>query len=140
MRGKEIRKQYETAAVANFPDQAKLLLICVNKTIQRLNLPLLDAVRYSWKLSPDRAEKAEYVLAVAHGLILGVYVVESPWMLAEKSNFPDISEDHGNWQNQEGRYGFRGHKAPTDIWNRYYGKRVPDEWRTYGSPIRYVHF
>ena len=91
-------------------------------------------------ISPDRAAKADYVLAVAHGLVLGVYVVELPWKPANKSNFPDISEDHGNRRNQKGRYGFDGHKAPTNVWDRYCGKRVPDEWRGHGSPIRYVHF
>jgi hypothetical protein len=140
MRGKDIRKQYETAATADFPDDARLLLICVNKTIEKPNLPLLDAVRYSWVLSPDRAAKAEYVFAVAHGLILGVYVVELPWKFANKSNFPNISEDHGNWKNQKGRYGFHGHEAPRNVWDRYCGKRVPDEWRSHGVPIRYVHF
>jgi len=140
MRAKDIKKEYAKAATAHFPERAKLLLICVNKTIERPNLTLLDAVRYSWMLSPERAEQAEYVLAVAHGLILGVYVVAPPWMPAKKSNFPDIPEDHGNWENQKGRYGFRGHKAPSDVWDSYYGKRVPDGWRNHGSPIRYVHF
>jgi hypothetical protein len=140
MRGKDIRKQYKTAATAEFPDQSRLLLICVNKTIEWPNLPLLDAVRYSWVLSPERAANAEYVLAVAHGLILGVYVAELPWMAANKSNFPDISEDQGNWGNQKGRYGFHGHEAPKNIRDRYCGKRVPDQWRNHGAPIRYVHF
>src|SRR5260370_12692516 len=136
----DMKKQFKTAAKTDFPAQARLLLICVNKTIERPNLSLLDAVRYSWVISPERAAKAEHVLAVAHGLILGVYVVDLPWMPANKSNFPDISEDHGNWTNQKGRYGFRGHEAPSDIWNRYCGKRVPDKWRNHEAPIRYVHF
>ena len=100
MRVKDIKKRYEVAATAEFPGQARLLLICVNKTIENPNLSLLDGVRYSWKISPDRAEKAEYVLAVAHGLILGVFVADQ-WMQAEKDNFPDIPEDHGNWTKQK---------------------------------------
>jgi len=138
MRQSDIKKQFETADTADFPDRAKLLLMCVNKTVEWPHLTLLDAVRYSWKVSPDRADGADYVLAVAYGLILGVYEVEK-WMAANRENFPDIPEDHGNWKNQKGRYGFRGNKAPKNVWDGYVGKRVPDEWRNHGAPIRYVH-
>jgi uncharacterized protein len=139
---KDIQKQHETADTAVFPAQEKLLLVCVNETIHRVfenELTLLDAVRYSWVLSPERAEEADYIFAVARGLILGVYVAEKPWLAATKENFPNIPDDHGNWKNQERRYGFRGRKAPDDICARYVGKRVPDEWRNRGNPIRYVH-
>jgi hypothetical protein len=128
---------------AEFADHAKLLLIGVNETIGKVRerkLTLIDAVRYSWVLSPKKAEQAEYILAVADGLIRGVYVAEKPWLPATKENFPDIPDDHGNWDRQKKRYGFRGHAAPNDIWNLYVGKRVPDEWRNYGNPIRKVHF
>jgi uncharacterized protein len=140
---KDLKKQYETAGFAHFPGQAKLLLICVNETVRRVfanELTLLDAVRYSWVISPKRAEQAEYVLAVAHGLILGAYVADKPWLPATKENFPGIPDDHGNWKKQKRRYGFRGREAPGDIGSRYVGKRVPDEYRNHGAPIRFVHF
>ena len=139
MRAKDIRKLYETAATAKFRDQDTLLLICVNKTVEKENLRPIDAVRYSWKLSPDRAANAQYALAVAHGLILGAYAIDQPWLPASKDNFPDTPEDHGNWKNQKGRYGFDGRLAPTHIRELYEGKRVPDEWRSHGTPIRYVN-
>jgi uncharacterized protein len=138
---RDIKTQYKSADAAEFPDRAKLLLICVNKTIGRVlegKLTLLDAVRYSWVLSPERAEQADYMLAVAHGLILGAYVAET-WLEANKRNFPDISDDHGNWTSQKRRYGFRGRKASDDIWSRYVGQRVPNNYRNHGSPIRFVH-
>lgn len=34
---------------------------------------IYEAVRASWVLNPDRAERADYVLAVARGLVRGVY-------------------------------------------------------------------
>jgi hypothetical protein len=139
----EIKQRYKTAEVVQFPDQTKLLLIFVNKTIEQVcagQLQLLDAVRYSWVLSPRKAAEAKYVLAVAYGLILGVYAAETPWLEANRQNFPDISDEHGNWINQKRRYGFRGKKAPNDIWNLYIDKRIDDKWKSHGVPIRYVNF
>lgn len=139
MRAREIREQYERASPAKFREQDKLLLICVNKTVGAANLNLIDAVRYSWKVSPERANKAEYALAVAHGLIVGVYAIDPPWLPARQDNFQDIPTDHGNWQYQKGRYGFNCRPAPTSIRELYIEKRVPDEWRSHGAPIRYVN-
>jgi uncharacterized protein len=139
MRPREIKRQYETAATAEFADQDRLLLICINKTVEKSTLSTLDAVRYSWVLSPERAAQAQYILAVACGLILGAYVAELPWRPATKRNFPNIPDDHGNWGDQKRRYGFHGQKAPIQVWNRFCGKRVPTDFRNHGSPIRFVH-
>ncbi len=140
MRKKEIMQRYDAAEEAVFPEGEKLLLICVNKTIEIEDeaYTLLDRVRYSWKISPRRAEEAEYVLAVAHGLIIGVFE-NGEWMDATKENFAGgIPELYGNWDDQEGRSGFCGHDAPEDVKKRYRYKRVPNELRGHGSPIRYV--
>ena len=140
MRKKEMIERRETAEEAVFPDGAKLLLICINRTIQidDKSYKLLDRVRYSWKLSPRKAEEAEYVLAVAHGLIIGVFE-NGEWMDATEENFGgEIPERYGNWEHQGGRSGFRGHEAPDDVKKRYLHKRVPGELRGHGSPIRYV--
>jgi hypothetical protein len=102
---KEIMQLYDAAEEAVFPEGEKLLLICVNKTIEIEDegYTLLDRVRYSWKISPRRAEKAAYVLTVARGLIIGVFE-NSEWMDATRENFAgDIPERYGNWDDQEGR-------------------------------------
>ena len=129
---------FNTADVAVFSGQARLLLISINETIGNPKLTLYDAVRYSWHVSQDRAGGAEYVLAVAHGMIVGVFEAEE-WLRAEKTNFLDISDEHGNWNDQEGRFGFRGHQAPDDIQRLYRGKRIPDEHRPGQNPIHYVN-
>jgi len=116
-----------------------LLLIIVNKTIENPDLDLYDAVRYSWKISRCRAEKADYVLAVAHGLIVGAFE-PTEWLEATQQNFPDIPPKHGNWEHQEGRSGFRGRRAPDHVKNLYFHKRVPKKLRKKGAagPLRYV--
>jgi hypothetical protein len=128
----------DTAELALFPDQAKLLLISINETVGNPKLTLYDAVRYSWHVSQSRARGAEHVLAVAHGLIVGVFEAEE-WLAAEKKNFWDLSDEHGNWSNQEGRSGFRGHEAQGDIQRLYRGKRVPTEHSPGQNPIHYVN-
>jgi len=139
MNKKEIIKLYEAAEEARIPNGNRLLLICINKTVQDEALGVYNAVRYSWKISPVRAADADYVLAVAFGLIVGVYAVEGSWVRATKENFsPGIPEYHGNWKSQDGRYGFHGHEAPAGVKSRYLKKRVPDESRSHGGPIRYV--
>ena len=138
MHKKEIIHIYDTAEEAVFPEGSRVMLICVNRTIEDPTLTLLDAVRYSWKISHDRAENAEYVLAVAHGLIVDVFEAERPWLEATKEIFSEIPERHGNWKRQDGRWGFRGRQAPENVRKRYVHKRVPDEPRGHGSPLRYV--
>lgn len=119
MRKKEIIQRYDAAEEGVFPQGEKLLLICVNKTINIEDeaYTLLDRVRYSWKISPRRAEQAEYVLAVAHGLIVGVFEADE-WLPATKENFGEIPEEYGRWHFQgwdppepKKRWGFRGREA-----------------------------
>jgi hypothetical protein len=103
MRKKQIKQLHEEAEEAGIPDRNRLLLIWVNRTIDDTRLSVYNAVRYSWKISPRNAEDVDYVLAVAYGLIIGVFEAEKPWLEATKGNFPEIPERHGNWKRQDGR-------------------------------------
>src|SRR3979411_768797 len=44
-----------------------------------------EAVRYAWKLDPRKAAKAEIVLAVLQGLIIGAFVA-GQWLPATPAN------------------------------------------------------
>ena len=123
--------------LADFPEHIRLLLICVNKILKSLGA--FDAVRYSWKITPERAEKAELVVAVSRSIIVGVFRAYE-WLPATKANFPDIQDEHGNWMKQSGRFGFHGSDAPSNIKAQYIGKRIPPKWDFKGNPIRYVNF
>lgn len=129
MHAEEIARMYE-APEAVF--QHRLILINVNKTSEQEDL--IDAVRYAWKISPDRADKAEYVLAVRKGLIIGAFQVLGKWLPATAEHFPSFPSV-GRAGPRKGRYGFRGHEAPDDIKDLYLQKRAP---KFYGNPIRYV--
>jgi uncharacterized protein len=64
--------------------------------------------RGHWKVGPQVREHARYAFGVAHGLIRGVYRIES-WFRSPQ-------------QSEEGRWGFNG--APAPEMKRYLGTSV----------------
>jgi hypothetical protein len=109
----------------------KAVLINVNRTAAEKE-SIYEAVRFAWKIDPQKAAKAEIVLAVLQGLIIGVFVADK-WMDATAANFPGLPE-------RPGRSGFVGHDAPEEIAKLYLRHRVPDSMRKRGAanPVRYV--
>jgi len=109
----------------------RMLAIIINRTITEKSI--YDAVRYAWKVNKKRAAKAEYVLAVCNGLIVGVFQPHQ-WYEATPEFFPETDEI---W---EGRRGFVGVTAPEDVSKLYMGKRLPAKFRKKGAanPVRYI--
>ena len=107
-----------------------MIAIIINKHAAELGV--YGAVQLSWKLDKRRAEKAEYILAVVHGQIVGVFVAHR-WMPATTANFPhhhDVPE----------RLGFEGEEAPEVIQKLYMRKLLPERYRRRGAanPVKYV--
>ncbi len=123
--------------VAVFPEQEKLLLVCVNKVYKTIDT--YHAARYSWLIKPEKAQQAKYVMAVFRGVIVGVFEADE-WLPAKEVYFPDLPPRHGNWSKQNKRFGFIGHSAPKDIETLYCGRGVPKQWGFKGNSIRYVNF
>ncbi|GGB15284.1 LEM-3-like GIY-YIG domain-containing protein [Allosediminivita pacifica] len=113
----------------------KLILINLNPSNYSPD-ELLDRVRYAWRISRARAEKADYVLAVIHGVVRGIFKPDC-WLAATPENFPEIHTD----ETSPTRSGFKGRIADDETWNRFVGKRgrrLPEELRHRGqNPIRY---
>lgn len=132
MHAGEIIREYE-APEAQFLHN--VILINVNKS--SADQDLLGAVRYAWKISPIKARKSDYVLAVRKGLIIGAFKA-TEWLPATKENFPEFNRE--GYGPREGRWGFRGAEAPEDVKRIYLQKRVPDKHRKRGAsnPIRYI--
>lgn len=109
----------------------RVILINVNRSAS--DRSLYDATRYTWKINPKKAARAEYILAVRQGLILGVFVAEQ-WLPDTTVNFPGRVP-------VTGRYGFVGRPAPEEIRTQYIGKSVPDRFRKRGAanPIKYSY-
>lgn len=99
---------------------------------------IYETVRYAWRLSKERAEQTEYVLAVHHSLVIGVFIPDewhvvkeddSKWHVAESDNIPKI---------KKGRLFFDGREAPIEIQKLYMGKRMPEKKRGAANPVQYV--
>jgi len=127
MHAKEIIQRYR-AEEANF--QHKVLLISVNRSA--LDNSLYESVRYAWRISKKKAEKADVILATVQGLIVGAFVAEK-WAETISENFPDREDIPG-------RYGFIGSEASIDIQKLYIGKVIPKKYRKRGAanPIKYT--
>lgn len=127
MNAYEILSRYK-AETAIF--EHKIILISINRSV--LNRDIYDTVRFAWKLDVERAQKADYVLALEKGIIVGVYKALQ-WNLARKQYFPEF-ENHTNK-----RYGFKGEEADDNILKMYLRKRIPEEYRKKGAsnPIKY---
>ena len=109
-----------------------VLMININRSIN--NKDTYDAVRFAWKLSVDRAKRAEYILAIEKGIIVDVFKAVE-WQLATKQNFPEFG-DHNDM-----RYGFVGDEANVEIKQQYIHKRLPEKYRKKGAsnPIKYSY-
>jgi hypothetical protein len=126
MHASEIIQKYSAEEVLF---EHKALMINVNRTATADTL--YEATRFAWRLSIHKAEQAEVVLSVRHGIIIGVFVVEN-WLPATRENFP-LREP------VPGRYGFIGERADTEIEKVYLGKKLPEHYRKKGAsnPIKY---
>ena len=104
--------------------------IIVNRSATETSL--YDATRFAWRLSGDRAKKAELVLAVVNGLVVEVF---SPmeWLKATPENFPEFNPD----ETISERFGFVGEVANDDVRKQYIRKKVPARARGAANPIRY---
>lgn len=99
----------------------RLLLITINRSFSASDRSVLDSTRAAWRINRSRAERAHAVLAVAFGVVKGVYRARGEWLPATQENFPFLSEDFPQ------RWGFEGEDAPLEFQNRYLSKRVPAE-------------
>lgn len=108
----------------------KLILINVNRSVNERSV--YDAVRFAWRIDVNRAKKAEYVLAVEKGIIVGVFK-PNEWKSATLNNFPEFT-----WHNEK-RYGFTGEEADDKIQKEYLHKRIPENYRKRGAayPVKY---
>ena len=101
----------------------KLILININNFdsagTEENHEDVYQKVRSAWRINSDKAEKADYVLAVRRGIVIGVFEAEKgSWKPATKANFPNLVHE-----DSPKRKAFSGKKAPQEIWDLYCGKR-----------------
>jgi hypothetical protein len=137
MNVKEVIVKY---GLPSFPEVANksFVLININQLKNRYDRGLIyEQVRLAWRIDSKRASKADFVLAVVRGVVVGVFTAEK-WMPATHSNFPErVSKDF----DESKRKGFVGDIAPDGYWNEYvgeHGKRLVDKAMMHNqNPIKY---
>jgi hypothetical protein len=122
MHASQVIEKYK-APVAVF--KHPVVLITINRSVTERD-SIYDAVHYAWKIDPEKAAKAEFVLAVRQGLIMGTFKADR-WLPATTDNFPGTAAD------RPGRWGFIGHEAPQAVAQLYFRKRLPEEMRRPGA-------
>lgn len=106
-------------------------MIIINKSFEERTA--YDAARYAWRVNSEIIGQADYILAVAYGEIVGVFIADQ-WKLATLENFPEYTDVAA-----EGRFGFVGSNAPKEVIDLYLGKNISSDYRKKGAsnPIRY---
>jgi hypothetical protein len=108
----------------------KVILFRIDRKLrENPGMPFNDAVSYAWKIDVTRAQKAEYVLAVRRGLIVGAYKAEN-WRPATPENFPRFPPEELDPE----RFGFDVREAPEEVKALYLHKRAP---RAFGASFQY---
>jgi hypothetical protein len=115
-----------------FVPKHRLLLINIADSYEDGTRSVYDAVRYAWKLSPERARNVQLVLAHVKGLVLDVFK-PMKWRKATEKNFPGKPD-------RPGRLAFDGIQADQATRKLYQNKRVPDRYRPRGAanPVRFI--
>lgn len=107
-----------------------LLLIKINRLFERgmETEEIYEAVRWCWRMNINRARQARYVLAVAHGIVRGVF---------KPTRFVKVGPDEANAPAEIGRVAF---DAVTVDGSPYlYAATKAFGKRGQASPIRYIN-
>ena len=110
-----------------------LLVLSVNSSISERS-DIYEAVRFAWKLNPDRAQACDYVLAHKQGRVIGVFKAHE-WVSADSTEFNGLFEG-----DTAGRWGFVGEVAPSEVLLQYFNKHLPEGFikRGASNPVRFL--
>lgn len=125
MHTKQIIEKYDLPTIDWNPSE-KIIFINVNNIQDRSSASeIYKQVKGNWRISINRAEKADYVIAALRGVAIGIFIVHR-WK---------ISTEH------KGRYCFDGKAAPEELWEKFIGKRgkriINSDMKHIQNPIRY---
>lgn len=123
----ELEQQFTAKTFDDYPNCPKFIMIKINdyninKNGGPENNGIYKAVRWCWKIRPNRANKYPYVLAVRYGIVVGVYQInENGWKKVENSK----------------RAYFDGIEAPDEIKKIFINKKIPERFRKRQNPASY---
>lgn len=114
------------APEAEVKDDDKIIAININESYNLAKRNVYNAVRESWHVSLPHARRADYVVAVYHGIVLGIYNNVS-WRYVPGSS--------------PSRYCFEAEEVKAgNIYERLIHKEWPNKYKFgSGNPIRYTY-
>ncbi|MEO1293172.1 MAG: hypothetical protein AAFV62_10135 [Pseudomonadota bacterium] len=90
--------------------------------------------RHGWSLDISRAEKAEWMVAEARGIVRAIFTVDE-WRPATDPIFAAFRSPES-----KNAWSFIGRPATALAWNAWNCRRIPDQYRPrWGSTVRYVN-
>ncbi len=121
----QIIDKYSLPQIDWLPDE-RLLIINVNNIQDRSSVSeIYNQVKGNWKLSKQRAERADYVIAAFRGVAIGIF----------KANKWEKSAGY------ESRFCFEGKRASPEVWEKFVGPRgkrlINDGMKHVQNPVRY---
>ena len=90
--------------------------------------------RHGWSLDLKRAEKAEWTVVHARGIVRAVFKIDA-WLPMTDPALAAFSNG-----GKKGALGFRAAPARWFVWDSWVGRRIPNAYRTrWGQRVRYVN-
>lgn len=90
--------------------------------------------RHGWPLDVERARRADWVVAHAHGIVRAVFTAHE-WRPSTDPIFSAFPKPE-----KEPAWGFIGGPGRWFAWDNWVGRRMPDAYRTrFGLRVRYVN-
>lgn len=121
--------------------QHRLLVIKTRPDIRRGRKTLYHAVRWAWRIDPQRAANAEYVLGCVNNICHGVFIADE-WKSATAANFPHFTDPTNRPDaphHRPERHGFDGREAAYNIQMLYADKKLPEIYCHGQNRIRYIN-
>jgi hypothetical protein len=135
MHSQQIIDKYDLPKIEK-PPEHKLVLININRYAGGSIEEIYEQTRLAWRIDRNNAARADYVLSVVRGVVVGAFVA-TDWLPATRENFPQLTTDIPK------RSGFNGRPAPKEIWDLYVGdrgKRIAiKDMKHVQFPIRYFN-
>lgn len=100
----------------------RILILKTSRRVVEERGSLYEAVRRQWRLNPDRARRADYVLGCINSVCVGVFMADR-WV-----------------RYGEDRWAFEGHEVrDLDITELYLDKLAPEKFRRQQNPVGYIN-
>ncbi|MBD5413601.1 MAG: hypothetical protein HDR52_04135 [Treponema sp.] len=96
-----------------------------------------ECTRKYWKLNKDKADRADYVVGVADGIVRSVYEFADRTKWREVRYCPELADDEELRENPNylGRFAFSGKETSSDVQQRYVGREIDFSFGM--NPVRY---